>query len=144
YRDAVTKNLRSDDSGVVPTPALALDLFPLARESTAFLRDLGLFGDFKAGLVQDKPFTTGMKVPISWTRFSVGLKYRIWIERDWKAPMIALSASYGQESYSFGSAGPPEPLDTPSAAYKILRPRLDARVPIGPIVVIPGLGFLGI
>jgi hypothetical protein len=116
------------DSGLVPTPALAVDFFPAARTGTSVLRDLGVTGDFRYG------FASGD----SWTRFDIGLKYRIVLRRDWNAPMIAPSVTYGQESYSYGS--PSEKL--PNVSYGGIRPRVDVRVPVWKIAVHGGGGFL--
>jgi hypothetical protein len=146
YRDDVTP-LHSDDSGVAPSPAIAVEVYPGARSGTVVLQDLGLFGDFDLGLVHDKKLPDGSKASVTWTRFDVGLKYRIWLRhRDWKALMIAPSLSYGAESYSFQDPTPPpvNSLDTPSVGYQILRPRVEGRIPVGPIVVLPGAGYLGI
>jgi hypothetical protein len=145
YRQVVTTNLHSDESGPVLMPSIALDVFPFARDTTRVLQDIGIFGDFKRGLGSHKTLADGTKVPAAWTRFDVGIKYRIMIKRNWNAPHVALSLSYGEESYSFSPSAPPaEPLDIPSVDYQIIRPRIDARLPIGPIVILPGVGFLGI
>jgi hypothetical protein len=145
YSDVVTSNIHSDNSGIVPMPAIALDLFPFAPGGTRFLQDLGVFGDFKLGLVSQKTLADGTKAPASWTRFDAGLKYRIWIKRTPKSPIISLALSYGQESYRFHpSTAPAEPLDTPSASYAILRPRIEARVPVGPVVLLVGGGYLAV
>ena len=145
YQDVVTKNIRSDNSGLAPTPAIAADVFPLARSGILVLQDIGISGDVKLGIVGAKKLDDGTKASITWTRFDAGLKYRIWLRRDWKAPMLAASVSYGQESVHFSASTPPaEPLDTPSVAYEVLRPRVDLRVPIGPIAVLAGGGYLAV
>jgi hypothetical protein len=148
YRDVITANIHHDNSGFVPTPAIGVDFFPfaIAKGSRGFLADFGLFGDFMLGLGAEKKLTDGTTVPVGWSRFDAGLKYRLWLkERNWGSPMLAFSLSFGQEAYLFHNKTPPEePLDTPSAAYKIVRPRVDARVPIGPIALSAGLGYLGV
>jgi hypothetical protein len=144
FRDAVTA-LHSDDSGLAPTPAIAVEVFPGARSGVAYLQDLGLFGDFKYGIVQDKHLAADNRASITWTRFDAGLKYRLWVRPAGRALMLAPSLSYGQESYLFGEAtGSTAALDTPSVAYKMVRPRLDVRMPIGPIAVLAGGGYLAI
>jgi hypothetical protein len=145
YRDAVT-SLPADDSGLAPTPSVAIEVFPGSRTGTVFLQDIGVFGDFDLGIVHGKTLPGGSKASASWTRFDVGLKYRIWLwGRDWKKPMIAPSVSYGQESYSYDDSAPsPTPLETPSVAYKMIRPRLDLRVPVGPIALLGGGGYLAV
>lgn len=146
YRDAVTRTLRGDDSAIAPTPAISADFYPGARTGTTVLQDIGVFGDFKIGLVQDKAVSEGRSAGVTWTRFDVGLKYRIYIgAREWKSPMIAPSFSYGREAYSFAKLDPPpEPLDTPAANYETLRPRVDGRLPLGPIAIQGGAAFLAL
>lgn len=144
YRDVVTE-LYSDESGIAPTPSIAVDAFPGARTGTPVLQDVGVFGDFKYGIVQAKSLDAGKEASVTWSRFDVGIKYRLLLfKREWRAPMIAPSVSYGQETYIFKNPTPPSPqaLDTPSVAYKMVRPRVDARAPIGPIAVLAGAGFL--
>jgi hypothetical protein len=145
YRDPVTR-LRSDDSGITPTPAISADFYPGARTGTSVLQDIGVFGDFKLGIAKDKSVPEGRSASVSWTRFDIGLKYRIWLtRREWKAPMIAPSISYGREAYSFDRLDPPpEPLETPAANYETLRPRIEGRLPLGPIAILGGAGFLAI
>jgi hypothetical protein len=145
YREASTPNIHSSDSGLVFTPAVAAEIFPLGTTGMVGMQDIGLFGDFKYGIVPKKTIADGSRVSATWTRYDLGLKYRFAIRRLAKPPVFGFSLSYGQDAYVFHPSTPPaEPLDTPSAAYTILRPRLDARVPAGPVAVLLGVGYLAV
>jgi hypothetical protein len=144
YRDAVTP-APSDNSGLSPTPAIAVEVYPAARSGTAYLQDLGVFGDFKYGIVSSKQVAADDKATVSWTRFDAGIKYRLWVRPGGRALMVAPSLSYGQESYSFKETNPSSSaLDTPGAAYKYVRPRVDLRLPLGPVALLAGGGYLAI
>lgn len=116
------------DSGFVLTPALAIAFFPGTNSGSKVLEDLGLIGDLQLGFPKNA----------SWTRFDIGLQYRFWLKREWKGVMIAPSVSYGQESFAVDNPGETKP----PVAYKLVRPRVDARIPIWKIAVLAGAGFL--
>lgn len=127
-RGVVTSAPVAYDSGFVLTPALAVDLFPGARSGSKVLEDFGVFGDVALGLHSEA----------SWTRFDAGLKYRFWLKRAWSGAMIAPSVGYSQESYASDT-----PNDRrPPKSYKMVRPRVDVRVPVWRIAILGGAGFL--
>ena len=145
YRDLVSSNLKPYSSGAVPTPSVALDFYPLARSGVVFLQDLGMFGDFKRGLGQSVDLPDGTRIPIVWTRVDAGAKLRIRVGRGWHVPAFYVSGSYGQESFLFRDPNPAAlPLDTPSVAYRTLRPRLEVRLPLGPLGLLVGGGYLAV
>lgn len=140
YNDRVTNNLRAYDVDGVPTAALDLQLYPLARSGVAVLKDLGFVGEVRRAFLLNSATTDGTKVSTEWTRFDAGLRGRM--RFGGARPMVlGLRGSYGQETFKFAD-GANASGELPSVGYKLLRAMLDARVPVGPIAVVAAFGYL--
>lgn len=142
YNDAITANLRPYDVDFVPSPAVKLELYPLAKTSMAFLRDIGLVGGLHAspGLKSQAP--NGDKISTTWSRVDIGARVRFRLGSKPVPPVLGFNLGYGRETFSFPDQGLRVQNELPSVAYELFRIGLDTRVPVGPVAIYGNLSGL--
>lgn len=139
YNQPITKNLRAYRVVGAPMLGLNLELYPLAN-SKGPLAGIGLVANYAQALALQSAAAGGAKVPTRWNRFLVGLRYRIGIgdKGMYVAPMIG----FGGQSFTFSGLDDKTNKESPATKYTYFRLGVDARIPLGPVGVMAGLGYL--
>lgn len=141
YNQPVTSNLPSYSVGAVPWMGFRAELHPFARTTLPFLRGLGAFGRFGHSLYQQSVVAGGgPRVSASWLGYDVGLHERLRTGRHRFSPVVGVAFAYGRVAYDFEDAGQLIS-ETPSVDYRYLRPALDARLPLGRVVLFADAGY---
>jgi hypothetical protein len=154
YSDPVTQNLRPYSVFGVPTLVIDGEVYPAAGTKMTFVRDLGIVAMYGHGLglssqTEEEP---PRKFGTSYNKFAAGLRYRIRFA-DENAAVIGISARFGFVNYTFEPKGDDATQqaasdaikgEVASSSYTYLRPALDARIPIGPVALLPTFGYLAV
>lgn len=139
YTDALSSNVRPYDVTGAPSPTVGVELYPLARTSVPFVRDLGLVasGATAVGLASRLP--SGTSVATRWLRYELALRYRLRLDgRDHPA---ALGFELGYSAIQFRISDPSALGGAdPSVDDRFLRFGLDGRVPLGPVALLARVG----
>ena len=138
YNQPITRNLRAYNVTGAPMIAFDLELYPLAGQSV--IGDFGLVGHYSRALALQSSPQGGQKISTSWDNWFAGLRYRIRVSE--KGPMVILGLGYGSESFTFGNAGVPLENEVPQATYRYVKASIDGRIPLGPVAVMAGFGYL--
>lgn len=139
YNDAVTSNLRPYDVDLVPTPAVKLQFYPLAKSNAGVLRDVGLTGGFHAALGLDSKAPDGTKIATTWSRIDLGVRARM---RFGDRAAVGFNVGYGRETFAFRGEGLRIQKELPTVGYELLRVGVDGRVPLGPVALFGGVYYL--
>jgi hypothetical protein len=140
YNQAITKNLRAYSVKGAPMLTVNAELYPLAG-SGAPLGDIGLVGLYSRALALQSAPQGGQKFSTTWDRWFAGLRYRIRTSGD-TGPLIGITVGYGHEGFTF--SGMPDALaaEVPAQSYGYVKIAADARIPVGPLALMAGAGYL--
>jgi hypothetical protein len=140
FRDRLTPGLAGYQSGALPLFALDALVTPLDGSGLPGVADVGFFGSYARSIVKSRTLTADGSLAfeaqqISW---EAGARYRVRIggvERG------GVSLGYGSLRSDF--AGPSiAGVLLPSGTLQYWRPGLEVRVPLGPVVLFAGAGYL--
>jgi hypothetical protein len=139
YNQPITKNLRAYRVVGAPMLGLNLELYPLAN-SKGPLAGIGIIANYAQALALQSAAAGGAKVPTKWNRYLVGLRYRIGIgdKGMYVAPMIG----FGGQAFTFSGLDDKTAKESPAARYSYIRLGIDGRIPLGPVAITAGLGYL--
>ena len=126
YSNPTTTNLRPYNLFGGAAPAIDAEVYPGARTSVPFLRDLGIAGGFRIALGLQSRTPEGVAVGTAWNRFDAGLRYRLRFGEGRK-PQVGIRFGIARENFTFSATA----TDYPAATYFYLRPAADVWVPIG-------------
>lgn len=139
YNQPITKNLRAYRVVGAPMLGLNLELYPLAN-SKGPLAGIGIIANYAQALALQSAAAQGAKVPTKWNRFLVGLRYRIGIGD--KGMYVAPMVGFGGQAFTFSGLDDKTSKESPAARYSYIRLGIDGRIPLGPVAITAGLGYL--
>jgi len=141
YNQPITNNLRAYRVVGAPMLNLNLELYPLAG-SKGPINGIGFVGHYAQALALQSAPQGGDKFQTSWNRWLIGLRYRIAIGEREKGMYVAPMLGYGGENFTFSGLEEPLKSQSPAARYTFIKLGVDGRVPVGPLGVMAGLGYL--
>ncbi|MEO7091926.1 MAG: hypothetical protein ABI175_01670, partial [Polyangiales bacterium] len=133
--------VRGYSVGGTPGVAIAAEVYPLAGSMNA-LGDIGLTVMYARALALQSAPAGGEKLSTSWSRYDLGLRYRI--RTGDKLPIIGIGLGLGNETFAIDAAGSRVEGQDPSVSYRFLRVGLDLRMPFGSFAVFGGGNFLSL
>jgi hypothetical protein len=133
--------VRGYSVGGTPGIAVAAEVYPLAGSMNA-LGDIGITVMYARALALQSAPAGGEKLATTWSRWDVGLRYRI--RTGDKLPIIGLGVGLGNETFSIDAAGSKVAGEDPSVAYRFVRAGVDLRVPLGGFSLLGGANFLAV
>ena len=133
--------VRGYSVGGTPGVAVAAELYPLAGSMNA-LGDLGITVLYARALALQSAPAGGDKLATTWSRYDVGLRYRI--RTGDRLPIIGIGVGLGNETFAIDAAGSRVEGQDPSVSYRFIRAGLDLRVPFGGFALFGGGNFLAI
>jgi hypothetical protein len=154
HTEFTAPNERRYDANGYLAVALAAEIYPGAKTHLPFWQDLGLTLDYAraAGLVSHSKrlgnaLDPPMYVPVDTTfvTYGVGLRYRLPLTaRAANAVVLGGAIGYGAHRFEFDQSVLPveRDLEVATAHFDLLRMGVDARAPIGPVVVLGRATFL--
>ncbi|MGZ3454418.1 MAG: hypothetical protein ACXVEF_32730 [Polyangiales bacterium] len=140
YNQPITKNLRAYSVSGAPMLTVNVELYPLAG-SGGPVGDFGIVGLYSRALALQSAPQGGQKFSTTWDRWFAGLRYRIRTSGD-SGPLVGITVGYGHEGFTF--SGMPDALasEVPAQAYGYVKIAADARIPVGPLALMAGAGYL--
>jgi len=141
YNQPITKNLRAYKVNGAPGFSVDLQLFPLASIGGA-LGGIGLEASYGQAVALQSAPASGQKIGTTWNRFLVGLRYRIRFGDKGGYGYVAPIAGFGGENFVFSDPGGTLAKEVPAVKYTFIKAGLDARIPLGPVAVMAGAGWL--
>lgn len=141
YRDGLSPNLRSYDLAGTPTLGFGAESFPLAgRAASSALGGLGVFGGatFAAGLSSAPGPDAAGEISTRWSRWIAGVRALVPIAGG--RVRVGGSLAFGREVFAFGESALAQ--GAPAVAYAYLRPAIEARGRLGPVVLEADAAFL--
>ena len=138
FRDRLTPGLAGYQSGALPL--FRLDALAYPAHGLLALDDLGFFGSYARSMVKSRTLTADGSLAfetqeIAW---EAGARYRIVIDGEERG---ALSLGYGSLRNDFNGPRIAGVL-LPAGTLQYWRPGAEGRIPLGPVVLVAGLGFL--
>jgi len=141
YNDPVTPNLRNYDVFPAAGFDVGAEVYPLATTDVPVLKDLGFFGGFGMALGLASETAGGEEVTTSWTRFDVGMRFRLRTGSE-KAPVLGLHGGFAIDSFDLKTDGELAG-EVPTVSYTFLKVGVDGRIPIGPVALSVFFDYLG-
>lgn len=138
FRDRLTPGLAGYQSGALPL--FRLDAVAYPAHGVLALDDLGFFGSYARSLLKSRTLTADGSLAfetqeIAW---EAGARYRIVIDGEER---FAASLGYGSLRNDF--AGPRlAGVLLPAGTIQYWRPGVEGRMPLGPVVLAAGFGYL--
>ncbi|MGK3996691.1 hypothetical protein [Sorangium sp. So ce1024] len=139
YSDLLSENVRTYDA-LAPMPSLRGEVYPLARSALPVLRDLGVTLSYARAVGLDSKGEGGARISTSWSRLHAGLKGRF-RPAGQAGPVLFATGGLSWIDFDVASTGDPS-RDAASVSYVSLRLGLDGRVPLGPVAIEAGAGYL--
>ena len=156
HSEFTAPNVRSYDASGYASLALTAEVFPLVNVGPKFWRGFGLtlhyaraFGFQSdstrlAAQQQQQPRPRTLPVDTDFSRYAVGLRYRIPLNPGSLTPFVlAASASLCGWRFDFGPELPRGPdLETPTADYRMIRFGIDASYRLRPVTFFAAMSYL--
>jgi hypothetical protein len=142
YQDYLFGYVRGYGLAGMAIGSVGLEIYPLAPTGTAGAKDIGLVGRLGYALERKSVTRDGSQnATTSWMRFVAGVRGRIRAGDGADSPTIGLEGTYGQWAFLFSGTDPVVD-QTPSVEYKFIRGGADIRMPVGPISLLGGAGYM--
>ena len=138
FRDRLTPGLAGYQSGALPLLRLDAAAYPV--HGLLALDGLGVFGSYARSLLRSRTLTADGSLAfetqeIAW---DAGARYRIVVDGEERG---AASLGYGSLRNDFSGPSIAGVL-LPAGTLQYWRPGLEGRIPLGPVVLAAGVGYL--
>ncbi len=124
-----------------PGAALTIELYPLARTSWTFARDVGVVSRLGYNLAKARLGTAELST--RWYSWDLALRGRVHLGTRGSSPSLGLEAGWGRLAFTFQDAAGTTPVADllPGVDYRFLRFGADGRWPMGELALIGGAGY---
>ncbi len=141
YTQGLTTNLREYQLNGAPLFALQGAVYPGANTGLPVLRDVGVVAGYTQAFALQSASSDIGSTQTHWSRYYAGGRVRLRTGQGF-APVLALTAAYGSESFEFTAYDPSA--NFPSVAYRFVRMSADVRVPLGRVALFCNGGYLDV
>jgi len=126
---------------VTPGAALTIELYPLARTSWTFARDVGVVSRLGYNLAKARLGTADLST--RWYSWDLALRGRVHLGTRGSSPSLGLEAGWGRLAFTFQDPAGTTPVADmlPGVDYRFLRFGADGRWPMGKLALIGGAGY---